>query len=92
MSEMKREMSGLKGDVGTLTAVARNTAKALSRLIGDIADMKRDMATKDDISTVVKRMDGFTDMLQDSRWDWGKQKVRLDDHEKRIALLEVKRA
>jgi len=67
MSEMKREMSGLKSDVTTLTAVARNTAKALSRLIGDIADMKREMATKDDISTLVKRMDAFTDMLEVKR-------------------------
>lgn len=89
---MKRELSGLKGDVGNLTTLARNTSMALSRLIGDIADMKRDMATKDDFSMIMKRMDGFADMLQDSRWDWGKQKVRLDDHEKRITALEAKRA
>ncbi len=90
--EMKRELSGLKSDVGNLTTLARNTSKALSRLIGDIIDIKRDMATKDDISSLVKRMDGFTDLLQDSRWDWGRQKVRLDEHEKRIATLEAKRA
>ncbi len=89
--EMKREWSGLKNDVGNLMTLARNTSKALSCLIGDIADMKRGMSTKDDFSTLMKRMDGFADMLQDSRWDWGKQKVRLDEHEKRIATLEARR-
>ena len=90
--EMKRDLSGLKNDVGNLTTLARNTSKALSRLIRDIADLRRDMSTKDDFSTLMKRMDGFADMLQDSRWDWGKQKVRLDEHEKRITTLEAKRS
>ena len=90
IEEMKRELSGLKSDVGNLAILARNTSKALSRLIGDIADMKRDISTKDDFSTLMKRMDGFSDMLQDSRWDWGKQKVRLDEHERRITTLEAK--
>ena len=96
VSVLKTDVGGIKSDVGNLTSLARNTAKALSCLIGDIAemkrDMKRDMCTKADFSTLVTRMDGFADMLQDSRWDWGKQKVRLDEHEKRITILEAKRA
>lgn len=105
-AEMKRELSGLKSDVAglksdvgglkkdvsNLTTMARNTSVALARLIRDISDMKRDMVTKDHYSMLMKRMDGFADMLQDSRWDWGKQKVRLDEHEKRISTLEAKRA
>ncbi|MDO8756650.1 MAG: hypothetical protein Q7J64_01445 [Elusimicrobiota bacterium] len=54
--------------------------------------MKRALCTKDDFSMLMKRMGGFADMLQDSRWDWGKEKVRLDEHEKRISSLEAKRA
>jgi len=89
---LKSDVGVIKSDVVNLSTVARNISMALSRLIGDIADMKRSMASKADISMLVKRMDGFADMLHDSRWDWGKQKVRLDEHEKRISTLEAKRA
>lgn len=65
--EMKRELNGLKSDIGNLSIMARNTAKVLARLVGDIADMKRDMATKSDISTLMKRMYGFTDILESKR-------------------------
>lgn len=92
VSGLKSDVSGLKSDVGNLATLARNSSVILARLVGDFADMKRNMATKDDISMIMKRIDGFADMLQDSRWDWGKQKVRLDDHEKRISALETKRA
>lgn len=92
VSGLKNDVSGLKSDVGNLATLARNSSVILARLVGDFGDMKRDVATKDDISMIMKRIDGFADMLQDSRWDWGKQKVRLDDHEKRISALETKRA
>ena len=91
LARVKADVSGLKADVIDLKVLARNTAKSVSRLTGDVADMKRDMMTKDHFSLLMKRMDGFADMFQESRWDWGKQKVRLDQHEKRISALESKR-
>jgi uncharacterized phage infection (PIP) family protein YhgE len=89
---LKTDMGTVKSDVIDLKAITRNIAVLTAQVIGDMAEMKRNMATRDDISMLVKRMDGFVDILQDSRWDWGKQKVRLDDHEKRISVLEAKRA
>ncbi len=92
LGNLRMEVGGIKSDLGKLTTLALNTAMAVSRQAGDIADLKRDMVTKDDFSTLMGRIDGFAGMLQDSRWDWGKQKVRLDEHEQRISALEAKRA
>lgn len=65
--EMKHEMSGLRRDVAYLITLERNTAKVVSRLIGDISEMKRDVATKEDISTLVKSMDSLADALEAKR-------------------------
>ena len=92
VSVIKTDVSGLKSDVSDLKDIYRGLAKSVARLTGDFVDFKREVMTKNEFSVLMKRMDGFTDILQDSRWDWGKQKVRLDDHEKRISKLEAKRA
>lgn len=90
--EMKQDVQKLKTDVAELRGTDRRIALTLTRIEGKVDGVKRDMVTRDDFSTLMKRMDGFSGMLQDSRWDWGKQKVRLDEHERRISSLETKRA
>ena len=72
--EMKRELNAVKTrldrvELGMedLKTLSRRTMIAVAKMTGDIAEMKSAMATKDDISGLNRRMDGFVSRLEARR-------------------------
>lgn len=90
--DMKRDIQKLKNDVADLRTTARQIVGTLVRMDDKLESVFRRMATKDDVSGLVARMDGFIDQLETGRYDWAKHQVRLENHEKRLARLEGRRA
>ena len=86
IEEMERELRALK-------SMMERTMIAVARMAGDIAEMKQvmatKMATKDDISSLNARMDGFSGLLQDSRLRWAVHSDTLSEHDKRLKKLEA---
>lgn len=77
---MKREPADVK---------FRRMMIILAKISGDIAEMKQAMATKDDISLLNRRMDGFAGLLEDSRIRWAVHADVLVRHDARITRLEA---
>ncbi|MBI5245748.1 MAG: hypothetical protein HY923_01095 [Elusimicrobia bacterium] len=67
--------------------VARHEG-ALSGIREELKGMRETMVTRDEFHS---RMDGFVRLVDDHNWSAAKNRVRLDDHEKRINALEEKR-
>ena len=69
-SIMRKELDGVKNEMTDLKAVIRRMAVSISQLHGDVTEMKdylkTSVATKDDISALNTRMDGFSALLRDS--------------------------
>ena len=97
MDQMKREISELKESVARIdSTVARMDATmnrvviSVAQLTGHMAGMKRDMSTKQDISGLNSRMDGFAGLLIDSRQRWAVHADTLVRHDERLTKLETK--
>lgn len=69
-STMRKELDGVKNEMPDLKAVIRRMAVSVSQLHGDVGEiktfLKTSVATKDDISALNTRMDGFSGLLRDS--------------------------
>lgn len=90
--DMKRDIQKLKSDVADLRMTNKQIVSTLLKLDDKLETVIGRMATKDDISSLVGRMDAFTGTLEDSQFDWAKHQVRLDNHQKRLTRLEARRA
>jgi hypothetical protein len=69
----------------------RRTMINIARMDGNIHEMNRSiatMATKDDISGLNTRMDGFSGLLLDSRQRWAVHADTLTQHNERLTKLE----
>ena len=87
--KIESDLNGLKGSL-------HRTMVKVSNLEPDVADMKRNMATKDDLATlkssIDERMDRFARSLDDARFRWAVHADTLVKHDKRLARLESRRA
>ncbi len=104
MESMRREINGLKDSVSELkatTAELKTTTARLdatlnrvmitvAKIDGNMTEMRRDMATKQDISLLNERMDGFSGLLLDSRHRWAVHANTLVEHDERLKALEKK--
>ncbi len=78
----------LAGTVGRLEGTVDRIAKTMADLIGTVAEMKEAMPTKQDISGLNSRMDGFSGLLLDMRHRWAVHADTLAEHDKRLKKLE----
>lgn len=92
VADLGTRMGGLEGRVSGLEEASRRMMVAVSRMAGDMADIKANMATKSDISGLNARMDGFSGLLEDSRMRWAIHADTLARHETRISRLERRRS
>lgn len=85
-------MAGVKGDMKDLKAMVRRTMVQVERLSRDLSELKDflkvNMATKEDISKLSARMDGFSRLLLDSRPLWAVPADALKRHDDRPTKLE----
>lgn len=80
-------------------ADTRRIAISVAHLQCDTADMKRDMATKQDVAHQARSLMSFMTEIQNARKlranadkSFMRHEDRLDKHERRIARLEARRA
>ena len=77
----------------------RKMMMVLSQVVGTLAEVKENCATKAEArelrSVVLTRMDGFAGSLNDFRRQWSYQsdglmlhQARLDDHDRRLGKIE----
>jgi chromosome segregation ATPase len=103
MSDVRHEMGGLRQEMGELRSelrhgmddirsMFRRTMIHVANMTGDIADMKRDVATKDDISRITGSIAGLSGKVDDMRLDWARSHDRLNEHEMRLDHLEPRRS
>jgi hypothetical protein len=101
--EMKRELDGIKarlvavekrlgGEIGEVKTIVRSIAISVSRLTEKMDTNLQRTATKDDISRLNERLDGFAGKHKDIEFDLAKHQHRLDDYGRRIAKFEPRRA
>ena len=87
-STMRKELDGVKSEMQDIKAMFRRTMINMARMDGNIDEMKRSLATKDDISGLNARMDGFSGLLLDSRQRWAVHADTLTQHHERLTKLE----
>jgi len=96
LSGIRTEMRGMRRGMDDLKSMFRRTMVVVANLTGDLGEVKHtlktEVATKDDVSLILKRMDGLSGKVDDMRYDWAKHTTRLDDHERRIGRFETRRA
>jgi hypothetical protein len=99
MGEMRHEMGAIRdvlqkgfGEMGEMRAMLLRTMLGVADLTGTVADMKRDMATKGDLSMLNRRMDKFAGLQVDANVNANRDLRRLDDHDKRLKRLESREA
>jgi len=93
MSEaMQKRMRVVEGDMAELKGMFRRVMVRVAGMTGNIAEIKRNMATKADISALNERMDGFSGLLLDSRQRWAVHADTLQQHHDRLTKLEGRRA
>ncbi|MDE2143758.1 MAG: hypothetical protein KGL74_12780 [Elusimicrobia bacterium] len=85
---MRKELDGVKSEMRDLKAMFRRTMLHMARVDGNMDEMRRSMATKDDISGLNSRMDGFAGLLLDSRQRWAVHADTLTQHHERLAKIE----
>jgi hypothetical protein len=85
---MRKEIDGVKNEMKDLKAMFRRTMVHVVRMSSDIAELKDKMATKDDISMLMGRMDGFSGLLLDSRQRWAVHADVLKQHDDRLTKIE----
>jgi hypothetical protein len=91
MSEaMQKRLTAVEKDVTDLKSLSRRTMLYLAQMSGDLVEMKKNMATKDDISALNERMDGFSGLLLDSRQRWAVHADTLKRHDTRLTALETR--
>ena len=97
MDQMKREISELNESVARIDSTVTRMDATMNRvmisvaqLTGHMSEMKRDMSTKQDISDLNSRMDGFAGLLIDSRQRWAIHADTLVKHDERLNKLETK--
>ena len=95
-NNMRRELNELKETVASTNSMLNRTMISVAQLVGSMADMRQylaeNMATKQDISHLSSRMDGFSGLLLDSRHRWAVHAETLADHDERIKKLETPKA
>ena len=93
----KKEVQTLNQKVQTLNQKIDNVARTLLKNHGEFQELKKAVATKDDINTVLNRIDSFTTrietfdrkvIVQGERLT--QVETKLTGHENRIAALESK--
>lgn len=91
-STMRKEMDGVQSEMKDLKTMFRRTMVNVARLTGDVGEikdyLKTSVATKDDISALNARMDGFSGLLLDSRQRWAVHADTLKQHDDRLTKLE----
>jgi chromosome segregation ATPase len=96
LNESRQETGELRTELrhgmSDIRAMFRRTMIHVAKMTGDMADMKRDMATKADISRLTGNIEGLSGKVGDMHLDWAKNHDRLNDHEKRLDRLEPRRA
>ena len=90
--ELRKGLSDSRHDMTDIRSMFRRTMIHVARMTGDMADMKRDAATKEDVSKVVGSIEGLTGKVDDMHLDWAKNHDRLNAHEKRLDRLDPRRA
>ncbi|MDE2490602.1 MAG: hypothetical protein KGM24_07115 [Elusimicrobia bacterium] len=92
---MRREIDGMKNEMSDLKSMFRRTMVSVAQLKGEFVELKDylkdNMATKDDISALNARMDGFSGLLLDSRQRWAVHADTLKQHHDRLTKLESQR-
>lgn len=91
MRQLKADVLELKAATRSLQDMMSRTMIAVAQMTGDIADIKRNMATKEEVSRLTGQIEGLAHKV-DERLDWAKHQVRTDDHEARLKRLEGGRA
>ncbi len=103
MGGIGNRMDGIESKMGGMeagmTARFDRMAVQVSNLVGDVAEIKGTMATRDQLSALSsslhKRIDGFLPVVETARSQqanadksfWAHQE-RIDDHERRISRIE----
>ena len=88
---MQAEAKAHRADTKSLQEMHYRTMTTVAKMTGDIAEIKRDMATKADIGRLTGQIGGLAAKV-DQRLDCAKHEVRLDDYGKRLSRLEDGRA
>lgn len=103
--EMKKELNGIRQAIASLAKEMRagfSASADMTRRIAikaaehDVAlsDIRREMATKKDLSAFRSEMlanfDGFAAIYDDRRLKWAAHRDMLNTHERRIARLEAR--
>lgn len=80
--------------LASTNATLHRVVVSVAQLTGDFAEFKNfvlaNMATKNDISLLNERMDGFSGLLLDSRHRWAVHAETLSSHDERLKKLENK--
>lgn len=92
LNDLKAQVIDLSAQVCTLEEASRRFMIAVAKMTGDMADIKANMATKGDISSLNARMDGFAGLLEDSRRRWAVHADVLARHDERLNKLEKRRS
>ncbi|MBI4371519.1 MAG: hypothetical protein HY552_04400 [Elusimicrobia bacterium] len=106
VSVLKTDVSILKSDVSNLKADlkdVRSVNRGMAGAILDLQEKQAGLATRKELvafkDEILKRMDGFTALLEDSRTRWAVQSdvlLRhhnlLDSHDQRLTRIETPRA
>ena len=98
-NELKNDLLSVRSE---LLDGQRKMMIVLSQVVGTLAEMKVNVATKAELrelrSEVLQRMDGFAGSLDDFRLEWAhhregqmRHEDRLDDHERRLGKIESRR-
>jgi uncharacterized phage infection (PIP) family protein YhgE len=99
VQSVKTDVSWLKSGFGELKEGQRRILVVLAQVVGTLAEMKENYATKAEVrelrSEVLTRMDGFAGSLEDFKRQWAYQsdglmlhEARLDDHDRRLGKVE----
>lgn len=86
----KADFAEFRGELREeLRVMFRPILATLANHTAELADIRGKMVTRDEFHS---RMDAFAGRVDDFDYSSAKNRSRLDDHEKRIAALEEKRA
>jgi hypothetical protein len=97
--EMRAEFAKVNSELQGIKSTAQRTAVKVANLEGELSDVRRDMATKQQVAYQERRLYFFMREVQTAMnlkmWadkSFDRHEGRLDGHERRLSKLEARRA